>query len=64
LLLDPESRASDTYHVEAILMLFVVDKAGKAGKAVFSHTGFQMGTEFILAQQFDYQKRYSPWRKP
>jgi hypothetical protein len=37
-------------------MLFVVNKAGNV---VFSHTGFQPGMDFILAQQFDI-KNYTP----
>jgi len=55
-LLDPESHASATYQVEAIPMLFVVNRAGKV---ILSHTGFQPGMDFILAQQFDI-KNYTP----
>jgi hypothetical protein len=42
--------------VEAIPMLFVVNKAGNV---VFSHTGFQAGLDLILAQQFGI-KNYTP----
>jgi hypothetical protein len=40
---------SMSYQVEAIPMLFVVNKNGSV---VFTHTGFQMGLDFLLAQQF------------
>lgn len=56
MLLDLESLASADYQVEAIPMLFVVNKAGKV---VFSHTGFQPGMDFRLAQQFDI-RNYTP----
>jgi thiol-disulfide isomerase/thioredoxin len=47
-LLDPESRVSATYRVEAIPMLFIVNKNGRVA---FSNIGFQQGIDFILAQQ-------------
>ncbi len=55
-LLDSDSRLSDTYHVEAIPMMFVIDKAGSVAQ---SHTGFEVGLDFILAQQLDI-KNYTP----
>jgi peroxiredoxin len=48
-LLDLKGRASASYKVEAIPMLFVVNKAGNVA---FSHTGFQPGVDVMLAQQF------------
>jgi peroxiredoxin len=47
-LLDADHRLADSYHVEAIPMLFVVDKSGKV---LYSHLGFQAGSDMLLAQQ-------------
>lgn len=47
-LLDPESHTADAYKVDAIPTLFVIDKSGKV---VFTHTGFTMGLDLMLAQQ-------------
>jgi peroxiredoxin len=55
-LLDADSHFADSYHVDAIPTLFVIDKAGKVA---FSHTGFEMGFDFLLAQQLDI-KNYTP----
>jgi peroxiredoxin len=55
-LLDSDNRISDSYQVDAIPTLFVIDKAGKV---VSAHTGFQMGLDFLLAQQLQI-KNYSP----
>jgi peroxiredoxin len=55
-LLDLDGRASKSYKVDAIPTLFVIDKSGKV---IFSHTGFEMGLDFMLAQQLDI-KNYTP----
>lgn len=55
-LLDKDSRVADSYFVEGIPTLFVVDKTGKV---IYSSTGFQMGLDFMLAQQLNI-KNYSP----
>jgi peroxiredoxin len=47
-LLDPESHVADTYKVDAIPTLFLIDRAGKV---TYTHTGYAMGLDFILAQQ-------------
>jgi peroxiredoxin len=47
-LLDPDSHTADTYQVDAIPTLFVIDKSGKV---TFSHTGFTMGLDIMLAAQ-------------
>jgi peroxiredoxin len=55
-LLDLNSKASRTYQVDAIPTLFVIDRYGKV---IFSHTGFSMGLDILLAQQLGI-KNYSP----
>lgn len=55
-LLDSGSHLADTYKVEGIPMLFVIDKSGKVS---WSHTGFQIGLDYLLARDFDI-KNYSP----
>jgi thiol-disulfide isomerase/thioredoxin len=55
-LLDKDSRVADSYFVEGIPTLFVVDKTRKV---IYSSTGFQMGLDFMLAQQLNI-KNYSP----
>jgi peroxiredoxin len=52
---DSDSRVANLYGVESIPMLFVVDKAGKI---TYSNVGFEMGTDFMLAQQLNI-KNYS-----
>ncbi len=47
-LLDSDNRVSDSYSVDAIPALFVIDKAGKV---IFSHVGFVMGIDAMIAQQ-------------
>jgi peroxiredoxin len=54
-LLDPDSKASRTYQVDAIPTLFVIDPSGKV---TFSHTGFSMGLDILLASQLGI-KNYS-----
>ena len=55
-LLDSDSRISDTYQVDAIPTLFVIDHDGKV---IYSHTGFSMGFDAILAAQVGI-RNYSP----
>ena len=55
-LLDQESHIADTYHVDAIPTLFLIDKNGKI---TYAHTGYTMGLDFMLAQQLGI-KSYSP----
>ncbi len=55
-LLDAGNHMSDAYQVDAIPTLFVINPAGKV---VFVQTGFQMGLDFMLAQQLAI-KNYSP----
>jgi len=55
-LLDLDNRISDAYHVEAIPVMFVIDRNGKV---VSSHTGFSMTLDFMLAQELGI-KNYNP----
>jgi len=55
-LLDADGRLADSYDVDSIPTLFVVDKSGKI---IYSSTGFQMGLDFMLAQQLGL-KDYTP----
>ena len=54
-LLDPDSKVANTYSVDAIPTMFVI----KDGKVVYTHTGFTMGMDFLLAQQLG-MKNYTP----
>jgi len=49
-LLDADRRIAGAYGVDKIPMLFVIDKTGKVR---YSHIGFNMGLEILLAQQLD-----------
>ena len=49
-LFDPGGKLSDIYKVYAIPMLFVIDKSGRVAS---THTGFQIGIDYILAQQLN-----------
>ncbi len=49
-LLDADSRIAGAYGVDKIPMLFVIDKAGKVR---YSHLGFEMGLDILLAQQLE-----------
>jgi peroxiredoxin len=49
-LLAAGSRIADAYGVDNIPMLLVIDKAGKVR---YSHIGFNMGLDILLAQQLD-----------
>ncbi len=55
-LLDPASKTLQTYGVDAIPALFVIDKDGKV---LHGQVGFEPGFEFILAQQLGI-KNYNP----
>lgn len=55
-LLDADSRVANSYGVENIPMLFVIDKTGKV---TYSHAGFNMGLDILLAHQLDI-KNYTP----
>lgn len=55
-LMATDSRIADTYGVESIPMLLVIDKAGKVS---YSQIGFNMGLDILLAQQLDI-KNYTP----
>jgi peroxiredoxin len=55
-LLDPASKTSRTYGVDAIPALFVIDKDGKV---MHGQVGFAPGFELILAQQLGI-KNYNP----
>jgi len=49
-LLDADSRIAGAYGVDSIPMLFVIDKAGNVR---YSHIGFEMGLDMLLAHQLD-----------
>jgi len=49
-LLDADSHIAGAYGVDSIPMLFVIDKAGKVR---YSHIGFNVGLDVLLAQQLD-----------
>jgi peroxiredoxin len=49
-LLDADSRVATAYGVDSIPMLFVIDKGGKVR---YSHLGFNVGLDILLAQQLD-----------
>jgi cytochrome c biogenesis protein CcmG/thiol:disulfide interchange protein DsbE len=55
-LLDPQQKAAKAYDVEAIPILFVIDKSGKV---VDAHAGFDSGVEFELARELRI-KDYNP----
>lgn len=55
-LLDPDSRVSDSYGVDSIPMMFVIDKTGKV---THSHVGFEPGLDMLLADQVGV-KNYTP----
>jgi peroxiredoxin len=57
---DADSKVSDAYGVEAIPMMFVVDKNGAL---TYSSTGLDMALEVMLAQQLGI-KNYSPVETP
>lgn len=49
-LLDADSRIAGAYGVDAIPTLFVIDKGGRVR---YSHIGFNIGLDILLAQQLD-----------
>lgn len=55
-LLDADGHVAASYQVEGIPQLFIVDRGGKV---IYSHMGFQMGMDFLLAQQLGI-KNYNP----
>jgi peroxiredoxin len=55
-LLDADSSVAGAYGVESIPMLFVIDKTGKVA---YSHVGFDVGIDFLLAQQLGI-RNYAP----
>jgi peroxiredoxin len=54
-LLDPDRHLASSYGVKAIPKTFII----KDGKVTSAHTGFQMGMDFLLAQELEI-KNYSP----
>jgi len=55
-LLDPTSQTLQTYGVDAIPAVFVIDKDGKV---IHGEVGFETGLDFILAQELGI-KNYNP----
>jgi cytochrome c biogenesis protein CcmG, thiol:disulfide interchange protein DsbE len=55
-LLDLDGRLADSYQVEAIPVLFVVDRKGRIRAA---NVGFQVGLDLVLAQELGI-RNYSP----
>ncbi len=60
-LLDLASKTADTYQVESIPTLFVIDKNGKV---IFVRVGFDMGVEVMLARQLGIQNYTPQWGAP
>ena len=57
--LDLDSRVSDSYSVDSIPMMFIIDKTGKV---THSHVGFEPGLDMMLAEQVgvkDYTPNYN-----
>ena len=55
-LLDLDRRIAESYHIDSIPTLFVIDKSGKV---VWSNVGFNAGLEAMLATQLGLQN-YNP----
>jgi peroxiredoxin len=55
-LLDPDNRVAESYHIESIPTLFFIDKAGNI---LSSEIGFSAGMEAMLATQLGL-KNYNP----
>jgi peroxiredoxin len=57
--LDPDNRVSDSYGVDSIPMMFIIDRTGKV---THSHVGFEPGLDMVLAEQVgikDYTPNYN-----